>query len=108
MSVITDHTNLKWLTSLAPQQAKLARWCMTMAEFDFYIEHRPGITNTVPDTLSRQSMSDLTSFEESYPPKDGVNSFVLLAVSMDISNHSPTLVSDQSTTLLLTFAASAL
>ena len=101
VKVITDHENLKWLTSLAPQQAKLARWCMTMAEFDFYIEHRPGITNTVPDTLSRQPISDLPSFEEPYSPEDGVNSFVLLAVSMDIPNHSPTLVSD---TLNGTFA----
>ena len=101
VKVITDHENLKWLTSLAPQQAKLARWCMTMAEFDFYIEHRPGITNTVPDTLSRQPISDLPSFEEPYSPEDGVNSFVLLAVSMEIPNHSPTLVSD---TLNGTFA----
>ena len=53
-----------------------------MAEFDFYIEHRPGITNSVPDTLSRQPMSDLPSFEEPYAPEDGVNSFVLLAVSI--------------------------
>ena len=39
-------------------------------------------------------MSDLPSFEEPYAPEDGVNSFVLLAVSMGIPNHSSSLVSD--------------
>lgn len=60
---------------MAPQQAKLARWCMFMAEFDFFIEHRPGITNTVPDALSRQPMLELPSAEDSYAPEDGVTSF---------------------------------
>ena len=101
VKVITDHANLKWLTSLAPQQAKLARWCMTMAEFDFYIAHRPGITNNVPNTLSRQPMSDLPSFEEPYASEDGVNSFILLAVSIGIPSRSPKRVSD---TLNGTFA----
>ena len=58
-------------------------------------------TNTVPDTLSRRPISDLPSSEEHYAPEYGVNSFVLLAVSMDIPNHSSTLVSD---TLNGTFA----
>ena len=72
-----------------------------MAEFDFYIEHRPGITNSVPDTLSRQPMSDVPSFEEPYASEDGVNSFILLAVSIGIPSRSPKLVSD---TLNGTFA----
>ena len=94
IKVITDHANLKWLTSLAPQQAKLARWCMSMAEFDFYIEHRPGITNTVPDTLSRQPIADLPLAEEPYAPEDSVTSFILLVMSMDIPHHTPSLVSE--------------
>ena len=63
VKVITGHANFKWLTSLATQRTKPARWCMTMTELDFYIEHRPGITDTVPDTLSRQPMSDVPSFD---------------------------------------------
>ena len=43
--------------SIAPQQSKAAQWCMSMAEFDFYIEHRPGKRNIVPDVLSRQPVS---------------------------------------------------
>ena len=34
LSVITDHANLQWLTSISPQQSKLACWCLSMAEFD--------------------------------------------------------------------------
>ena len=49
LKVITDHANLKWLTSISPQQSKLARWCLSMAEFDFVIEHRTGTANIVPD-----------------------------------------------------------
>ena len=55
IKVITDHANLKWLTSISPQQSKLARWCISMAEFDFTLEHRPGKEHVVPDTLSRAS-----------------------------------------------------
>ena len=53
IKVVTDHANLKWLTSKSPKQSKLARWCISMAEFDFTIEHRPGSSLVVPDTLSR-------------------------------------------------------
>jgi len=93
VSVIIDHANLKWLTSLAPRQAKLARWCMSMGEFDFFIERRPGITNTVPDTLSGQPLPDLPLVEDPYAPEDGVTSLVLLAMSMDIPRHTSSLVS---------------
>ena len=53
IKVITDHANLKWLTSISPQQSKSARWCISMAEFDFTLEHRPGKEHVVPNTLSR-------------------------------------------------------
>ena len=63
-----------------------------MAEFDFFIQHNPGITNTVPDTLSRQPMAALPLVEEPYAPEDSVTSFILLAVSIDIPHHTPSLV----------------
>ena len=53
LKVITDHATLKWLTSISLQQSKLARWCLSMAEFDFVIEHCAGTANIVPDVLSR-------------------------------------------------------
>ena len=53
VKVITDHANLKFLTSISPHQSKLACWAISMAEFDFTLEHRPGKEHVVPDTLSR-------------------------------------------------------
>ena len=34
--VVSDHANLKWLTSIAPKQAKMPRWCVSLAEYDFF------------------------------------------------------------------------
>ena len=89
---------------MAPQQAKLAHWCMSMAEFDFFIEHHPGVTNIVPDALSCQPMLDLPVAEESYAPENGVISFLLIAMSVDVPHHTPTLVSETlNGTLVLDF-----
>ena len=62
--MVTDHANLKWLTTMAPQQAKVARWCMSMAEFDFFIEHRKGERNIFPVVI---------------PPENAVVSFIIIA-----------------------------
>ena len=52
LTVITDHVNLQWLTSISPQQSKRAQWCLSMAEFGFKIEHHAGSANVIPDVLS--------------------------------------------------------
>ena len=83
--VITDHANLKFLASIAPQNSKLARWCLSLAEFDFSIEHRPGKTNVVPDALSRAPLP--TPHPEAcilvIPPSQ-VSSFLLTALGFDL------------------------
>ena len=38
IKIVTDNANLQFLKNVKPQQAKLARWCPAMSEFDFYIE----------------------------------------------------------------------
>ena len=54
----TLHTDwskaMEWLRSTAKLRAKLARWSLILAEYDFSVKHRPGKDNTVPDLLSRQ------------------------------------------------------
>ena len=57
--MVTDHANLKWLTTMAPQQAKVARWCLSIAEFDFFLEHRIGGRNIVAGVLSRHQRTFL-------------------------------------------------
>ena len=76
---------------------------MSMAEFDFFIEHHSGVTNVVLDPLSRQPtcMLDLPIVEDSCSPEEVVTSFLVLALSADVPHHTPSLVSE---TLNGTFA----
>ena len=87
--VITDHANLKFLASIAPQNSKLARWCLSLAEFDFSIEHRPGTDNVVPDALSRAPLP--TPHPEGniivIPPSQ-VSSFLVTALGFDLCLQS--------------------
>jgi hypothetical protein len=52
--LITDCKAMTWMTTTARLRSKVARWSLILAEYDFDIQHRPGVENTVPDLLSRQ------------------------------------------------------
>ena len=94
IKVVTDHANLKWLTSISPKQSKLARWCISMAEFDFTIEHRPGSSLVVPDTLSRPPLpSPSTAGDCLIIPPPEVCSFLVTTLGYDIPSHTPSLIS---------------
>ena len=94
IKVVTDHANLRWLTSISPKQSKLARWCISMAEFDFTIEHRAGKEHVVPDTLSRAPLPNQLVVGDSLviPPPE-VSPFLITALGYDVPGHTPTLVS---------------
>ena len=55
-TLITDH---KALTSILSQHGegrkthKFDRWRLQLADFDYDIQHRPGVENIIPDMLSR-------------------------------------------------------
>ena len=85
--VITDHANLSFLHSVRPQQSKLARWCLQMAEFDFFIEHKPGVKNIVPDYLSRYPVSDQGDNLVISPPD--VITFITSVYSLDVCDCTP-------------------
>ena len=93
IKIITDNANLQFLKSVKPQQAKLARWCLAMSEFDFYIEHRPCRNNPIPDYLSRHPVPAIADTLCYHSNK--VNSFLALAFSLDIPFHTPNFVSSQ-------------
>ena len=50
----TDHHSLKWLRTFKKPEGILARWIVTLSEFQITIEHRPGRVHSNADGLSRQ------------------------------------------------------
>lgn len=57
-TVHTDHSALQWLMSLSDPKDRLARWMMTIQQFDFKVEYSAGDGEllVVPDALSRDTM----------------------------------------------------
>ena len=88
IKVVTHHANLQCLKSIKPQQSKLARWYLAMAEYDFYIEHKPGVKHVIPDTLSRYPIDAFSVDIPECPPAD-VTSFIATAIGFDIPYPTP-------------------
>ena len=44
----------------------MASWCVSLAEYDFFIEHHAGVNNVAPDTLSHHPYEEGDNF--SSPP----------------------------------------
>ena len=63
-----------------------------MAEYDFYIEHKPGAKRVIPDTLSRYPTDVFSVNIPECPPAD-VTSFIATAIGFDIPHHTPDPVS---------------
>ena len=49
----TDHNSLRWLQNFKDPQGQIARWLEVLAEYDFTIQHRPGLKHSNADALSR-------------------------------------------------------
>lgn len=69
--VQTDHKALKFMSSCVQSSARIARWLAFLQEFDLEIEHIPGNTNEVADSLSRNAAEEYS--------QAGVNSDKYLA-----------------------------
>ena len=56
--IVTDHAALKWpITVKNHQCARLNRWVLKLAEYEFEIEHKPGKKHVNADSLSRHIAS---------------------------------------------------
>ncbi|GMF33022.1 unnamed protein product [Phytophthora fragariaefolia] len=52
-TIVTDHIALKWLMTTKEPAGRLHRWSLTLQEYGFEIQYRPGKENHVADALSR-------------------------------------------------------
>ncbi|POM63928.1 Uncharacterized protein PHPALM_20612 [Phytophthora palmivora] len=52
-TILTDHSDLKWLMTSPHLTGKLHPWALALQVFDFDVQYRPGSTNVVADALSR-------------------------------------------------------
>ena len=55
-----DHSALLYLVSKQALTCRLARWMLLLQEFDFHIQHRPGVQSVVADYLSRLESGEPT------------------------------------------------
>ena len=65
---------------------------MALAEFDFYIVHRPGQEHVVPDFLSRNPNDKHPEFDNYVLLPIEVTNFFAMAFSFDIPYHEPSTV----------------
>ncbi|KAL0821690.1 hypothetical protein ABMA28_005122 [Loxostege sticticalis] len=59
--VVSDHQPLRWLMSVKSPSGRLARWALTLQEYNLRIDHVPGKANVVADTLSRPACTEEVS-----------------------------------------------
>ena len=52
-TVVTDCGSLRWLHNLRNPTGRLARWALSLLEYDFEIIYHKGPSHLVPDALSR-------------------------------------------------------
>lgn len=51
--VRTDHASLAWLQTMKDAEGQIGRWLLSLQEYSFTLEHRPGRRHANADALSR-------------------------------------------------------
>ena len=81
--VETDHHSLQWL--FRSEKGRLARWALSLSEFDFTIKHRSGKSNVNADVASRWTK---TPPDESWDPfpdyADPLNSHKIMIIKEQV------------------------
>ena len=58
MIVYTDHATLKYLLTKKDAIPRLIRWILLLQEFDFEIQDKNGVENSIADHLSRMQFEN--------------------------------------------------
>jgi hypothetical protein len=58
----TDHRPIKWLMTNDKLFGKLARWAFLFQEYEFKVNHQPGITHQNEDTMLRKPFTTSEDF----------------------------------------------
>lgn len=69
-TVITDHKNLKYFTTLRRLSERQMRWADFLSKFNFQITYRPGKLSTRPDALSRRTQDMPQEGDERYTARE--------------------------------------
>jgi hypothetical protein len=65
LTIFTDHKPLIYMLTSKELSTTLKQWMDVIVDYQFTIQHRPGVLNVIPDTLSRM-------FSAAYPEVWGV------------------------------------
>ncbi|PNW79026.1 hypothetical protein CHLRE_09g398141v5 [Chlamydomonas reinhardtii] len=93
--LVTDHQPLTYLMSSEGLTGQYARFALVLQEYNFVVEHRPGVTHQNADGLSRNPLPTTVDgsgarLDEDDPPADSFGSSApptAAAVSASLSEH---------------------
>jgi transposase InsO family protein len=81
-TVFTDHNPLQHAMTMKDPTKRIARWLMTLQDYDFEIKFRPGKENSNADYLSRHTVAPIVAGEED-------TEYKLLLDGKKVPPHSP-------------------
>ena len=77
--VCTDHNSLCWLHNFKEPEGLVARWLEILSEFDYRVEHCPGLQHANADSLSRR---ECRQCGESIAPCVEANASITMSASL--------------------------